>query len=302
MALAMTSHLVSTFFVSSGVRPMQAAQSLKDGNLLQALSELQDEVRNSPAKADYRIFLFQLLSVLGQWGRALTQLEVAGDLDAGTLAMVQTYREALRCEVLRKEVFEGKRSPLVFGDPDEGVALMLQALAASANGDAVRAQTLRQRAYEAIDVSSGSIDGTAFEWLADADSRIGPFLEVILNGHYYWVPFHRIQRIQMDPPEDLRDMVWTPGQFTWANGGQAVGLIPTRYPGSESCRDAAVQMARKTEWSSAGDDEYYGVGQRILATDEAEYPLMDIRDIRLNNSEEQGAEDRAEALPREGGE
>jgi type VI secretion system protein ImpE len=61
-------------------------------------------------------------------------------------------------------------------------------------------------------------------------------------------------------------------------------------------------MARKTEWSSAGDDEYYGVGQRILATDEAEYPLMDIRDIRLNNSEEQGAEDRAEALPREGGE
>ena len=104
---------------------MQAEQSLKDGDLQEALGQLQDQVRKEPANAAYRVFLFQLLSVAGEWGRALTQLDVARDLDAGTLAMVQTYREALRCEVFRARVFAGERSPLVFGDPEQGIALVL---------------------------------------------------------------------------------------------------------------------------------------------------------------------------------
>jgi hypothetical protein len=66
--------------------------------------------------------------VQGNWERALTQLNVAGEMDASTLAMVQTYREAIRCELLRAEIFAGKRSPLIFGQPDEWLALLTQAL------------------------------------------------------------------------------------------------------------------------------------------------------------------------------
>lgn len=62
----------------------------------------QAEVRKAPADAKRRVFLFQLLAVMGDWDRALNQLNVAGELDSGTLAMVSTYREALRCEVLRR--------------------------------------------------------------------------------------------------------------------------------------------------------------------------------------------------------
>ncbi|MGZ8213670.1 MAG: tetratricopeptide repeat protein, partial [Methylosarcina sp.] len=58
---------------------MNAENYLKQGDLKAALKELQDQVRSNPGKADYRIFLFQLLSVLGQWDRALTQLNVAGE-------------------------------------------------------------------------------------------------------------------------------------------------------------------------------------------------------------------------------
>jgi type VI secretion system protein ImpE len=264
---------------------MQAEKSLQDGNLQLALQELQDQVRANPADAKQRVFLFQLLSVVGDWGRALNQLDVAADLDAGTLAMVQVYREALRCEALRHEVFLGKRVPLVFGDPEEWIALVFQALQASAEGKYAQAQEIREQAYESAEASTGTVDGKPFEWIADADPRIGPFLEVVLNGNYYWVPFQRIQRIQLEPPEDLRDMVWTPAQLTWANGGQAVGLIPTRYPGSESSEDNAVRLSRKTEWQQVGENEYTGLGQRMLVTDEDEYPLMNVRDIVLNNNE-----------------
>lgn len=267
-----------------------AERSLQEGNLQEALKQLQDAVRANPADAKLRVFLFQLLSVLGDWGRALNQLDVSGDLDAGTLAMVQTYREALRCEALRTDVFAGKRSPLVFGDPEPWVALALEALKLSAEGRQGEAQKLREQAYETVPATAGTVDGQPFEWIADADSRIGPFLEAVVNGNYYWVPFHRIRRVQLEDPEDLRDMVWTPAQFTWANGGQMVGLIPTRYPGSENSEDAQIRLAHKTEWQDMGKEAYFGLGQRMLATDSADYPLIDIRDITLDTVESAGTE------------
>jgi type VI secretion system protein ImpE len=265
---------------------MQAEQSLKEGDLSGALNQLQDQVRNDPANPAYRVFLFQLLSVAGEWGRALTQLDVAGDLDAGTLAMVQTYREALRCEALRTDVFAGLRSPLVFGDPGQGTALVLEALKLSARNEHAQAQQLIEQAYEDISTTSGTINGEPFEWIADADSRIGPYLEAIVNGNYYWIPFHRISRIQVDKPEDLRDVVWLPAHFTWANQGEAVGLIPARYPGSEQSEDPLIRLARKTEWQEPGGDVFQGLGQRMLATDAGEFPLLDVRDIMLNCSDD----------------
>ncbi|HCK80355.1 MAG TPA: virulence protein SciE type, partial [Candidatus Competibacteraceae bacterium] len=80
---------------------MQAEQSLREGRLQDALAELQAQVRKEPANPKYRIFLFQLLAVQGQWERALNQLNVVGEMDAASLPMVQTYREAIRCELLR---------------------------------------------------------------------------------------------------------------------------------------------------------------------------------------------------------
>ena len=70
----------------------QAEQVLRDGDPELALRLLTDQVRANPADAKLRVFLFQLLCVLGRWDRALNQLNVAGELDASTLAMVQTYR------------------------------------------------------------------------------------------------------------------------------------------------------------------------------------------------------------------
>jgi type VI secretion system protein ImpE len=84
-----------------------------------------------------------------------------------------------------------------------------------------------------------------------------------------------------------------PAQFTWSNGGQTVGLIPTRYAGSDTSEDSQILMSRKTEWLDRGDEEFFGLGQRILTTEVNEYPLLDVRDIVLNtvNAEVAGASD-----------
>ena len=260
---------------------MQAEQSVREGRLQEALAELQAQVRKEPANAKYRIFLFQLLAVLGQWERASNQLNVLEEMDPESLPMVQTYREALRCELLRAEVFAGRRSPLIFGDPEPWMALLLEALQLTAGGHHAQAQTARDQAFEGAVATAGTLDGQPFEWLADADPRLGPMLEAVINGRYYWVPWQRIRTLALERPSDLRDYVWMPAGFTWANGGEAVGLIPSRYPGSQASADPQVQLGRKTEWLEQESGIYLGVGQRMLATDQNEYPLLDIRRIDL---------------------
>jgi type VI secretion system protein ImpE len=263
---------------------MEAEEHVRAGRLKEALAELQARVRKQPADPKLRVFLFQLLAVLGQWDRALTQLQVAGEIDPSALAMVQTYREALRCEILRREVFAGHRSPLVFGEPAEWMALLVQALKLAADDKVEEAQALRERAFEAAPTTPGRIDDQPFEWLADADPRLGPMLEAIVNGRYYWIPFHRLTEIQLEKPSDLRDMVWTAANLTLENGGQSVALIPTRYPGSEDAPDARLAMARATEWRERPFGLFEGIGQRVLATDQGEHALMDTRVVSLGQA------------------
>jgi type VI secretion system protein ImpE len=258
---------------------MLAEDRLREGDLDESLRQLQVQVRKNPANAKYRVFLFQLLALMGQWERAMNQLNVAGELDSGTLAMVQTYREALRCEVLRGEIFAGRRSPLVFGAPEEWFALLLEAQRLLAQGSGDQARAMRECALESAPAMPGTIDGAPFEWIMDGDNRLGPVLEAIVNGRYYWIPFQHIRSIQVEEPEDLRDLVWMPANFTWGNGGESVGLIPTRYQGSEASRDPGIRRSRRTEWLEQPGGGYVGQGQRMFFTDSGEYPLMDVRRI-----------------------
>jgi type VI secretion system protein ImpE len=255
-----------------------AEAAYRAGDLAGALGMLQTEVRTRPQDPKLRIFLAQLLMVMAQWERAQNQLNVVAELDALALPMAHTYRAAIQCEQLRTAVFEGQRSPLVFGEPEPWIAQLIQALSLAASSPTAAAE-LRAAAFEAAPASRGSANGTAFEWIADADSRLGPVLEVLLNAAYYWVPFHRIARIKIEAPTDIRDVVWLPAQFVWINGGEAMGLIPARYPGAGADTEPALLLGRRTEWAALGDEQYAGAGQKVLATDAADFGLQDLREV-----------------------
>lgn len=261
---------------------MLAEDSIRAGDPEAALGQLQDQVRQHPADSKCRIFLFQLLAVLGQWDRARNQLKVAAELDPACLSMAQTYRAAINAERFRAEVFAGRKAPTVFGQPEKWLAWLIEAVRLDGDGAHAQAQSLRQRALESAPATGGTINQEAFIWIADADMRLGPVLEAVLNGRYCWIPFARIRGIRTDPPADLRDLVWTPAYLTWANEGEAAVLIPTRYPGSEASPDGALRMARKTDWLAPAEGDEAGVGQRMLATDAAEYPIMDVREVQLD--------------------
>ena len=264
---------------------MTPEEHLKSGDLAETLSTLQDKVRANPADPSLRIFLFQLLCVLGDWKRAINQLKVSAEMDPTAEMMAKTYREAIICEVYRDKVFAGEKEPLIFGEPQEWLAHLIEAQKLFGQGRIAEASELRAKAFDAAPTTSGTLNGEPFEWIADADMRMGPVLEVIVNGKYFWLPFNKISSLEIEEPTDLRDAVWTAGTLTLPNGGEIVALIPTRYAGTAENGDNAEKLARATNWADAGAETFVGTGQRLLTTDQADVAVMDIRSLKMADAD-----------------
>jgi type VI secretion system protein ImpE len=252
-----------------------------DRSLAETLSSLRDEVRNQPTDGALRTFLFQLYAIRGEWEKAIAQLQAAAQFDVTAIPMAQLYREAIRCELVRLDVFAGKKQPGMLGSPEPWLGYLCEALSHVAAGQWRDAANLRENAFELAPTAGGKIGAEVFEWIADADSRIGPVCEAFINGQYYWIPFNQIQSLQIEPPSDLRDLIWSPAIVTLRNGGQHPALIPTRYPESEKAADEFA-LSKKTTWSEHPNDTWLGLGQRMFATDAGEFAQLDTREIKFN--------------------
>ncbi|MDJ0656462.1 MAG: type VI secretion system accessory protein TagJ [Xanthomonadales bacterium] len=268
---------------------MEAESLLQQGKLDECLSTLKLQIQSDPSNSKLRVFLFQAFCASGEWERALSQLSVLKDLDPMTMPMVQTYQAAIQCERIRQDVFRGDRAPLVLGEPPPWMANLLTVSKLVADGHVPEALRARDEALEDAPAVAGTINGQAFEWLADGDSRLGPVLEVMLNANYYWVPMIRIARVTIEAPTDLRDLFWLPANITWSNGGEAVGLIPVRYPNSETDEDTRIQLSRMTRWSEPEEGFYVGHGQRLLTTDSGDHALLDTREITFETAADEQA-------------
>jgi len=247
------------------------------------IKALKDQIRQAPSAAPLRIYYFQLLCVLGDWKKALEQLQLCAQLAPDAVPMARAYREAIRCEALRAEVFEGRHKPFLVGEPPRWLACMIDALALAAEGSAEAAQALRAQALEEAPAVPGEIDGQPFEWLADSDTRLGPVCELFAQGNYYWLPLESVRTIGFEKVQDLRDLVWMPCEVTLAHGGTLPGFMPSRYPLCPQ-DDDATKLARRTQWSNIGADHVAGHGQRTWVTDADDFPMLQVRKLQLSPS------------------
>ena len=245
-----------------------------------ALQALQQEIRSRPGELKLRVLLFQLLALMGQWQRALAQLQVVAKLDAAMTPLAQTYRSALRAEVFRADVFAGKRTPQILGEPKTWVAQLIEALQQDQLGQTELANSLRLDALDAAPEIAGRAGEQEFAWLADGDVRLGPILEAVIQGQYYWLSFDQIAHIRLEAPADLRDLVWAQARITLINEGEILALLPARYPDLAGADDL-IRLSRKTDWKPVADDMYFGQGQKMWMTDQAEFALLDVREVHF---------------------
>ena len=79
------------------------------GSVAQAQQNAEVRVRQQPGAFAERWQLFQWLCVMGDWPRALKQLQVATQLMPDFAQTAHVYRDLIRAEVFRADVIKGAR-------------------------------------------------------------------------------------------------------------------------------------------------------------------------------------------------
>ncbi len=259
-----------------------ADEHIRAGDVVAARAALVEEVRARPDDRQARMALSQLLLVLGEWDKALTHMKTLANLSPEALTLFTAYDRAVTAEKQREAVFAGKAAPEGLAPGGPWFQLLLQARAAEAKGDAEAAARLRGEAFDQAPETKGKADDVAFDFFADGDSRFGPALEAIIDGKYGLIPFEAIVEISLDGARDLRDLVWMPARIVLRNGQSGQVFLPVRYPGAATDEDAAVKLARKTEWIDQGDRGNHGRGQHVFDAGDAEIAILDLRRLTFD--------------------
>ena len=247
---------------------MTADDLLRAGDLDAARAALVDTVRRAPSDQPARMFLFQLLVVAGEWDKASAQLKALAQLSPEAQMLATVYNQAIEAEKARTAAFSGRGAFSVLIGEEAWMGDLAASLQAFATGAVDEGEARREAAFAAAPETPGSADGRAFAWIADADGRFGPAVEMILYGRWGLVPFCLIEEISFEGPTDLRDVVWAPAQVRFKSGQSSAVLLPARYPGSEG-GDAQARLGRSTTWREGPSGEE-GVGQRLFSFDDGE--------------------------------
>ncbi len=243
---------------------VKADDLFRSGDLDGARAALVEIVRARPQDEPARMFLFQLLALVGDWDKARTHLELLARLSPEAQMLANAYGQAITAEKFRQDVFAGRAiAPILTRDADwaQDIAIAIQHFA---KGEVAAGGAARDRAFDNAPDTPGRLDGVGFDWIGDADGRFGPVFEVIVAGQYGLLPFAAIESIKSEGPADLRDTIWYPVQIAYRNGQSVAAMLPARYPGSEADPDVALRTGRATAWRD-GPGGQTGVGQHLLS-------------------------------------
>jgi type VI secretion system protein ImpE len=278
---------------------------------------VQRQIRANPQDAGLRLALCHFLALRGQWQRAEDQLKAATKLDPSFAAASATCAMALVAERQRAAFWAGgSHAPTVLGGGTDWSRDLIAAAGLAADPAAAEAAArLRESARQAAPASRGTMafatsatnfpnpphtpavrseaDGEDeahealqhldFDWLCDGDMRIGPVFELFSPAGYAWLPMAMVRSVRLQRPRHLVDLLWAPAEFDLHDGHAMAGLIPVRYPVADlATLDDETTLGRRTDWQPlAGDDQYAGVGQRILISDAGDRALLELRSIEF---------------------
>ena len=234
---------------------MNTQELFRAGRLADALKALSAEVRDNPADARRRTFLFELLSFAGDYERADKQLEVLGQAGPSSEIGVLLYRSALYAERQRQDLFARGEYPKRPNSPEPA--------------------------------ATGTFNGKPFGSFSDADPRMGARLELFAAGTYLLLPLEHVASVRLEPPKRLRDLIWAPAavrttpSFKGAELGEV--LLPALAPFSWQHSDDAVRLGRATVWEQReGYDEEVPFGQKMWRVDDEEIPFLELRSLEFS--------------------
>jgi type VI secretion system protein ImpE len=269
--------------------------SIEHVTLAARLADVEAKVRSDPAQVTYRWELFQLLCVLGQWERAIQQLQVCARQQPEQLATAHACRDLIRAEKMRAKVFAGSVAPGFLVEPPPWVQGLVDALSLTAHGDIESADRMREAALDDAQSIDARFDQTQVEWISDSDSRLGPVCEIITAKYYRWLPLADIARWQVDRPATLLELVWAPCTLTLRDSSAVRGFLPARYPSSPD-DDDALRLGKRTVWREVGRTAVIGMGRKTWATSAGDFSVFELASCEFGAASKNELSKDADAL------
>jgi type VI secretion system protein ImpE len=251
-----------------------AAELYRSGELDAALAAAVDAVKTRPMDLDARCLLVDLLCFDGQIERADKQLEAMEKLDGSLARGVQLYRQILRGELARKEVFEAGRVPELLSPPDATVEHLLRGLVGLREARGAEALAAYSAAESDRPKCAGTAGTAAFSDMRDLDDRFAGIVELIAaDGRYLWCRSDELAQVSFPPPACVRDLIWRAADITLRDGREGQFFMPVLYPSPPNAT-AALKLGRETAWSGDDQSPITGAGQRVFLIDEADEGIL----------------------------
>ena len=238
-------------------QPGDAGRLFREGNLADAVTAATAAVRKAPTDIAARVLLAELLAFSGNIDRADVILDAAAELEPATAIVVAEFRQLLRGELARRQLFSEGRVPEFLGEPTAAQRSSLAAIVALRNGDAVEAASLAAQAEQERPHPTGTAGSLAFDDMRDTDDLLATCFEVITTtGKYFWIAPERVATLAFHAPKRPRDLFWRRATKQVAGGPDGDVYIPAIYPPAKNAAAAmtdALRLGRATDWQPAGD-------------------------------------------------
>jgi type VI secretion system protein ImpE len=259
-----------------------ARELFEAAKLDEAIEQVTNEVKADPGDASRRTFLFELLCFAGEWDRAEKQLDVIGHQSAKAELGVMIYRALIKAERERIRLFAEGVHPHFLKEPPAYVDLNLTALNNLRAGQFAEARAVLDRAEEERPAMAGKLDGQEFKDFRDYDDFVAPVLELIVKDKYVWMPFEQIKSLEISPPRQLRDLLWTSARVEALDGTIGEVYVPALYEATSKSSDNQARLGRLTDWQQVGEDVYRTVGLRMFRVDDEDKTLFEVRSVEFN--------------------
>jgi type VI secretion system protein ImpE len=260
---------------------MTAADLLRAGRLNDAITAAQAAVKKTPLDLAGRILLAELLVFSGNLERADVLLDAASTIDPSAALVVAEFRQLIRADTARRQLYRDGRVPELLTDSTEAQALQLAALVALREGDHAGAARNAAAAEEARPRVPGMHGEVAFDDIRDADDLLAGSFEVFTTtGKYFWIPAERVVTAEFHPPKRPRDLIYRRVSMTVADGPDGDVYMPAIYAGGDDISEL-LRLGRETDWQQTNDGPTRGVGQRVFLLGEEDSAIMELGDLRF---------------------
>ena len=264
---------------------MEAEELFKAGKLGDAVECQLAIVKKNPTDTNARFFLAELSAFQGDWDRADRQLDAIVQQSTGTPLLTLLFRQLVRAEIIREQVFNEGRAPELVVELDQESQLQLELNTALRLNQPDQYASLLERSKSLQSAVNGDCDGKAFSVVQDLDDRFRGVAEILTaSGKYFWLPWQNVQSVDFAKPERPMDLVWRMATITVEGGPDGEVYMPVRYPNPKAWADED-QLGRGTQWQEHAEGIVTGTGQRMILIEDDGVPIMEMNRLSIESSE-----------------